>query len=149
MTGVYPVFDNIFKIGTKGATSATEDMKTIADMESFSVSLDNGIEEWNPMDTGGWTRRLTTAKSVSISLNGKRNVGDAGNDYVAGLAWVTGQNANSKFEWTLPSGAKVSFNCVVNVTSLGGDSTNVDALEVEILSDGAVTYTAPSAEGQI
>ena len=149
MTGVYPVFDNIFKIGTKGVTSATEDMKTIADMESFSVSLDNGIEEWNPMDTGGWTRRLTTAKSVSISLNGKRNVGDAGNDYVAGLAWVTGQNANSKFEWTLPSGAKVSFNCVVNVTSLGGDSTNVDALEVEILSDGAVTYTAPSAEGQV
>ena len=149
MTGVYPVFDNIFKIGTKGATSATEDMKTIADMESFSVSLDNGIEEWNPMDTGGWTRRLTTAKSVSISLNGKRNVGDAGNDYVAGLAWVTGQNVNSKFEWTLPSGAKVSFNCVVNVTSLGGDSTNVDALEVEILSDGAVTYTAPSAEGQV
>ena len=148
MTGVYPVFDNVFKIGTKGATSATEDMKTIADMESFSVSLDNGIEEWNPMDTGGWTRRLTTAKSVSISLNGKRNVGDAGNDYVAGLAWVTGQNANSKFEWTLPSGATVSFNCVVNVTSLGGDSTNVDALEVEILSDGAVTYTAPTAVGQ-
>lgn len=147
MTGVYPVFDNIFKIGTKGATSATEDMKTIADMESFSVSLDNGIEEWNPMDTGGWTRRLTTAKSVSISLNGKRNVGDEGNDYVAGLAWVTGQNANSKFEWTLPSGAKVSFNCVVNVTSLGGDSTNVDALEVEILSDGAVTYTAPGTVG--
>lgn len=148
MTGVYPVFDNVFKIGTKGATSAAEDMKSIADMESFSVSLDNGIEEWNPMDTGGWTRRLTTAKSVSISLNGKRNVGDAGNDYVAGLAWVTGQNANSKFEWTLPSGAKVSFNCVVNVTSLGGDSTNVDALEVEILSDGAVTYTAPGTEGQ-
>ena len=149
MTGVYPVFDNIFKIGTKGVTSANEDMKTIADMESFSVSLDNGIEEWNPMDTGGWTRRLTTAKSVSISINGKRNVGDEGNDYVAGLAWVTGQNANSKFEWTLPSGAKVSFNCVVNVTSLGGDSTNVDALEVEILSDGAVTYTAPAAEGQV
>lgn len=147
MTGVYPVFDNVFKIGTKGVASTTEEMKTIADMESFSVSLDNGIEEWNPMDTGGWTRRLTTAKSVSISLNGKRNVGDEGNDYVAGLAWVTGQNANSKFEWTLPSGAKVSFNCVVNVTSLGGDSTNVDALEVEILSDGAVTYTAPGTVG--
>jgi predicted secreted protein len=144
MNGVYPVFDNIFKLGTKGASSVDEDMKTVADMESFSVSLDNGIEEWNPMDTGGWTRRLTTAKSVSISLSGKRNVGDEGNDYVAGLAWVTGQNANSKFEWTLPSGAKVSFNCVVNVTSLGGDSTAVDALEVEIMSDGLVTYTAPS-----
>lgn len=145
MNGVYPVFDNIFKLGTKGAASTDEDMKVIADMESFSVSLDNGIEEWNPMDTGGWTRRLMTAKSVSISLAGKRNVGDAGNDYVAGLAWVTGQNANSKFEWVLPSGAKVSFNCVINVTTLGGDSTAVDALEIEILSDGAVEYTAPEA----
>ena len=145
MNGVYPVFDNIFKLGTKGVASTAEEMKTVADLESFSVSLDNGIEEWNPMDTGGWTRRLMTAKSVSISLAGKRNVGDPGNDYVAGLAWVTGQNANTKFEWELPSGAKVSFNCGVNVTSLGGDSTAVDALEIEVLSDGAVEYTAPEA----
>lgn len=143
MTGAYPVFDNIFKIGTKGIASTTEEMKTIADCESFSVSLDNGIEEWNPMEQGGYVRRLMTAKSVSITISGKRNVGDAGNDYVASLAWVTGQNANTKFEWTLPSGAKVAFNCVVNVTELGGESTNVDSLGIEILSDGFVTYTAP------
>ena len=137
--GVYPVFDNVFKIDTNGGVG-TASLKTIADCTSFSVSLDNGIEEWNPMDQGGWTRRLMTAKSISISLNAKRNVGDDGNDYIAGLAWFSGQNVNSAFEWTLPNGAKVTFNCVVNVTALGGDSTNVDALEVEILSDGAVTF---------
>lgn len=141
MNGVYPVFNNIFKLGTKGLLSTEEDMKEIADCESFSVTIDNGIEEWNPMDQGGWVRRLMTAKSVSISLGGKRNVGDPGNDYVAGLAWVTGQNASTKFEWLLPSGATVDFNCVVNVTALGGDSTAVDALEIEILSDGRVNYT--------
>lgn len=140
LSGVYPVFDNVFKIDINGGVG-TASLKTIADCTSFSVSLDNGVEEWTPMEQGGWTRRLMTAKSLSITLNAKRNVGDDGNDYIAGLAWETGQDANSAFEWTLPNGAKVAFNCVVNVTALGGDSTNVDALEVEILSDGAVTFT--------
>lgn len=141
MSGVYPVNQNSFKIGTKGRDSVALDMLPVADMESFSVALDNGIEEWNPMDQGGWVRRLTTAKSLTISLSGKRNFGDPGNDYIADLAWANGQGTNTKFEWTLPSGAKVSFNCVVNVSALGGDSTAVDALECDIMSDGAVTFT--------
>lgn len=140
-TGVFPVFSNTFKIGTAGLSSESADMKAIADMESFSISIDNGVEEWTPMTTNGWVRRLMTAKSVSISLSGKRNFGDAGNDYLAGLAWKTGQEVNTKFEWTLPSGATVSFDCVCNVSTLGGDSTAVDALEAEIMSDGPVTFT--------
>ncbi len=39
-TGVYPVYDNVFKIGVKGSTSTKEDMKTIADCETFSLSMD-------------------------------------------------------------------------------------------------------------
>lgn len=62
-TGVYPVFDNIFKIGTKGANSVDPtDMKTIADCETFSMSMDNNIEEWTPMTTEGWIRRMMTGK---------------------------------------------------------------------------------------
>ena len=137
--GVYPVFDNVFKIDI--SDTSTPNLVTIADCTSFSVSLDNGIEEWTPMTTGGWTRRLMTGKSISISLNAKRNVGDDGNDFLFGCAYATGQDVEVPFEWTLPNGDKVSFNAVVNVTALGGDSTNVDALEVELLSNGAVTFT--------
>lgn len=139
--GVYPVFENVFKIGTKGRESADEDMKPIADLETFSVSFDNNIEEWTPMTTGGWKRRMMTGKSFSISLSGKRNVGDAGNDYVAGLKFKTGQAATTVFEWDMPDGTKVKFDCVANITSGGGDSTNVDGIEIEVLSDGAPTIT--------
>ncbi len=146
MQGVYPVFDNKFKIETTPEDATTTPatpavMSIIADCTTFSVSLDNGIEEWTPMEQEGWTRRLQTGKSLSISLSAKRNVGDVGNDYVAGLAFKTGQDTYSNFEWELPNGDKITFHCVVNVTGLGGDSTAVDALEVEVLSDGAVTYT--------
>lgn len=141
---IYPVFNNSFKIGTKGLASEAADMKTISCVESFSVSFDNGIEEFRPLETQGWVRRLTTAKGFSIALNGKRDVGDAGNDYVAGLVFTTGSSANTKFEWTMVDGTKVAFNCVVNVSTAGGDSTAIDALEFEVLSDGQPTVTPPS-----
>jgi hypothetical protein len=142
-TGVFPVFKNVFKFGVG---SLTTDLKTVADLESFSVSFSNGIETWTPMDTEGWQRGLMTAKSLKIDFKGKRNVGDAGNDFIAGLAYKTGQDTVVPFEWTMVSGAKLTFNCIVDVTSAeGGDSTNVGALEFTINSDGKPTYTEPTA----
>lgn len=146
MKGVYPVFNNKFKIGIKGLESTADQMVTVADLETFSPSFDNTVEEWNPMDTEGWIRRLMTGKGFTIDLSGKRNVGDAGNDYVAGLLFVTGQAAETKFEWEFPSGAKVEFNCVVNVTNAGGgDSTAVGALDFSVMSNGKPTFTPATA----
>jgi hypothetical protein len=137
ISGVYPVYQNQFKIG---ATEA--DATAIADMESFSVSFDNGVEEWTPMDQEGWKRRLMTAKSLTISIKGKRNVGDTGNDYVAGKAFSNGRDAEAVLVWNFPDGTKVTFDVVINVTALGsGDSTNVGPLEFDSLSNGKPTVT--------
>lgn len=148
-TGVYPVFKNKFKIGTKGRESTSpDDMKTIAELETFSVAIDGNIEEWRPMEQEGWARRMVTGKSITITLSGKRNIGDEGNDYVADNAWGTGTTCNTKFEWEFPSGAKLAFDCVLSVTNPGsGDSTNVATLEFEVQSDGKPTYTAASSGG--
>ena len=141
-SGVYPCYENQFKIGTAGAQT----LNTIADMESFSVSFEDGVEEWTPFETEGWKRRLKTAKGLSISVSGKRNVGNAGNDFVAGLAFKNGREAEADFEWTFPDGTVVNFsNAVVNVTALGSaDSTNVAPLEFEVLSNGKPTVTLPT-----
>jgi hypothetical protein len=39
-SGVFPVFENVFKVGTAGTSSQTADMKPVADLTSFSVSVD-------------------------------------------------------------------------------------------------------------
>lgn len=141
-TGVYPCYENQFQIDTAASGSAA-DMKDIADCDSFSVSFDNGVEEWTPFNTEGWTRRLMTAKSVTISVTGKRNVGDAGNDEVAGLAFKNGRSVEKDFQWTFPDGTTVKFvSAVISVTNVGaGDSTNVAPLEFEIMSNGKPTVT--------
>jgi hypothetical protein len=139
--GVYPVFNIQFKIGTIGKASTETDMEVIKDMETFSPSIDGNVEEWTPMDTEGWVRRLMTGKGFAISLNGKRHIGDPGNDYVAGLAWKSGLECSSKAEIVFPNQDKLTFDCIVNVTTpFGGDSTNVSGLECELQSDGKPEY---------
>lgn len=136
---VYPVFNNKFKIGLEGKK---EDMSIIANLTNFAPSIDGGIEEWNAMEAEGWGDAMMTNKKLSFSFQGKRTYGDPGNDYVAGLAWKSGNDVVAPFEWEMPSGARVTFDCIVNVTTpAGGDSTGVDSLEFEVHCKGKPTFT--------
>lgn len=141
-SGVYPCYENQFQIETSASDTGVN-MASIADCETFEVSFDNGVEEWTPFDTEGWIRRLMTAKAVTITVTAKRNVGDAGNDAVAGLAWENGRNAEKDFHWTFPDGTIVKLTgAVINVTNIGaGDSTAVAPLEFEVMSNGKPTVT--------
>ena len=138
VTGVYPCYENQFSIDITGGDGSTEaNQKTIADMESFSVAIDGNVEEWSPYDMEGWMRRMVTGKSIGITVSGKRNIGDDGNDYVAGIALKTGSDT-----WNFPSGAKLVIPCVINVTEWGaGDSRSVAPLAFEIQSNGKPTFT--------
>lgn len=140
--GVFPVHNNIFKINTAGRVIAVPTtMVTVKDLETFGLSIEANTEEWTPMDLAGWVRQAVTGKKLTISFSGKRNYGDPGNDYVGGLLLATGQDCESVFEWTLPSGAKLTVDCVVNLTTpAGGDSTGIDTLEFDILSDGLPVF---------
>lgn len=140
-SGVYPCYENQFQIDVSATDTAS--WKTIADCETFSVSFDNGVEEWHPFEQEGWVRRLLTSKGVTISVTAKRNLGDDGNDFVAGLAWKNGRDAEADFKWTFPDGTVVTFaDAVINVTNIGAaDSTNVAPLEFEVQSNGKPTVT--------
>lgn len=144
ITGVNPTNKIIFGVCTNGRTEG-EDPATITttlvrDAENLNMSFDNGIEEWNPMDQAGWGRKLTTSKSVSVSMGGKRNYGDPGNDYVASIAYKNGQDCNSWLSIIFPNLDQLIIPCVISVTSMGGDGTAIDALEWEVQSDGKPTY---------
>lgn len=145
MAGVYPVHKNVFKVNTAGRTGTDTTLVTIADLTTFKLNVEGKNEEWYPMDQDGWARNANTGKKMSISFSGKRNYGDNGNDYIAGMMMKTGKDCETAFEWTLPDGAKLAGDCVISISSpAGGDSTNLDNLEFELLIDGKPTYTAGS-----
>lgn len=94
-------------------------------------------------------RRLMTAKGIVISVSGKRNVGNTGNDYVAGKAFVNGRNAEGYFGWVF-DGTTVSWDeAIYNVKNIGaGDSTAVGPLEFDVMSNGKPTITPPTEATQ-
>lgn len=144
-TGVFPCYENMFQAGD-AKDSATD----IKDMESFSVSFDNGVEEWYTYGEEGWVNRLMTAKGVKISIKGKRNLGDPGNDYVAGKAFMNGRNAEGYFGWTFPDGTVVSWDrAVYSITALNAaDATNAGPLEFDVMSNGKPQITLPDGASQ-
>lgn len=147
--GVHANYDIDFKIDVNGLSFQDGNPfpkapKDIKDIESVSFSFDNGVEEWNPMDSKGWTNRFVTAKSISIAISAKRNEGDPGNDYIASRYMKKGNACYSFFIIDFPNGDCLGIPCVINVTSLGGDSTGLDTMEFEILSHGEPQYTPAS-----
>lgn len=144
-TGVFPVNALKIEIGiTKTADEWT--YAEIADMESANITVDTGVEEYNSITDGGWRKALATSKALSMSMSGKRCLGDEGNDYVADKWNKNGQECNSSCKITLPNDDTIVFDCVVQVTSfLGSDATAIAPLEFELLSNGEPIYTAKAA----
>lgn len=139
--GVFPCYKNQFHAG-----ESAEAKHDIAECESFSVSIDNGVETWNSFTQEGWQSALQTAKAITISVSAKRSIGDPGNDFVADKWLTNGQEAYAYFDWTFPDGTVVSWDkAVINVTNInGGDATNVAPLEFDVVSNGKPKVTLPS-----
>lgn len=152
--GVFPVNEMDFKIDKSSITSRSaspsdSDYVTIADMESASIAVDTGVETWNPLEAKGWQRALATAKSITISMSGKRNIGDPGNDYVASKLLKNGQACNTSYKITFPNGDTLVVPSVIQVKSVAGaDSTNVAPLEVDLISDGKPEYTEATTQNK-
>lgn len=150
--GVFPVNEMDFRIDKSSETSRSanpsdDDYVTIADMESASIAVDTGVETWNPLEAKGWQRALATAKAITISMSGKRNIGDPGNDYVASKLLKNGQACNTTYKITFPNGDTLVVPSVIQVKSVAGaDSTNVAPLEVDLVSDGKPTYTKATTQ---
>ena len=143
---VYPVHNNKFKFGINGLESEDADMLMPADLTNFAPTIDGTLDEWFSMDAEGWAKAAVTGKKLSFSFQGKRSVGDTANDYIASLFLAMGKDAMTKFEWEMVSGAKLTFDCVINVTTPGGgDTTNLDALEFECICYGKPTFTSAAA----
>lgn len=145
-SGVFPVFNNVFKINTVGRTSNPGDFAIIKNLESFAISIDGTKEKWTAMDQGGWANQAVTGKSLSFSFKGKRCYGDPGNDFIASTMLQTGQGCQSSMSWTMPNGGNLTVPCVIDLKApAGGDSDKIDALDFDILSDGLPVYTAPGS----
>ena len=146
-TGVFPVHANKFEVNT-GTSGSTETWVEVAELEEVSVKIDNSTEEWNTFANGGWGSALVTGKKSSIEIKGKRCLGDAGNDYIAGKLLETGADAYISVRITMPNGDKLTWEkmaCAVSNGGASGGATAVGGLEATLTGHGKPTLAKAGA----
>ena len=128
------------EVGVKTSTSQAA-YSSIADLEELNISIENNVETWHSIANGGWQNALLTAKALSGSFSGKRCLGDPGNDYIDGLRFKIGKEAEADFQVKFPNGSKLEFTAVVGLTDILGAATNVAPLSGDLTGKGKPTFT--------
>ena len=129
------------KVKIKTATEPSETYSEIADLEEMSLSIENNVETWYSINDEGWQNALLTAKALSGSFSGKRTLGDAGNDYIEGLRYKIGKDAEADWEIEFPDGSKLDFTAVTALTDILGAATDVAPLSGDLTGKGKPTFT--------
>lgn len=114
---------------------------TVADLEEFSINIDNNTETWYSINDGGWQNALLTAKALSGSFNGKRTLGDDGNDLIDSIRYNIGKSAELDWEIEFPDGSKLDFTAVTALTDLLGSAIDVAPLTGDITGKGKPNFT--------
>lgn len=128
------------KVKIKTATEPSETYSEIADLEEMSLSIENNVETWYSINDEGWQNALLTAKALSGSFSGKRTLGDTGNDYVDGLRYKIGKDAEADWEIEFPDGSKLDFTAVTALTDILGSATDVAPLSGDLTGKGKPTF---------
>lgn len=139
-SGVFPVHAGNFEVNT--GTKEVPQWAVPAEIEEINVEIGNNTETWNSFKEGGWESALVTGKSVKITVKGKRCIGDAGNDLIAGKLLLTGKDAYISARITHPDGSTLTWDkmaCGVKNNGNGGKATDVGALEAELIGHGKPT----------
>ena len=140
-SGVFPVNVNQFEVNVG---TESDQWVTVAELEECTVTIDNNTETWKSFANGGWESALVTGKSSKIELKGKRCVGDAGNDLIAGKLLANGQDAYISARLTVADGKVLTWEkmaCAVANAGTGGTATDVGALEATLTGHGKPTLT--------
>lgn len=140
--GQYSVSNCTVKIKTSSASTPV--YSEIADLEELSLSIENNTETWYSINDGGWQNALLTGKALSGSFSGKRTLGDTGNDYLEGLRYKIGKEAEADWQIDFPDGSTLEFTAVTALTDILGSATDVAPLSGDLTGKGKPTFTAAS-----
>lgn len=125
-TGTFPVHANDFFVN-KGTKDVPEWVSP-AELEEISVSIDNTTQTWNTFKNKGWQSALVTGKAATITIKGKRYIGDEGNDLIASKLLKSGQEAYIGVKIAGADGKSLIWHeaaCAVGNDGKGGQAVDV------------------------
>lgn len=138
------VWVNELYIGTS-ATTATPPVWTYAKLckgiESMSFSENEQNQQYFFVCGEGFAHNEVTGAAPELTITGRRIVGDAAQDYIAGKQFKLGEERNSSVK-IISGGKQIICDCTIGaITSFGGQTTEVNNFGCTIRFNGKPTVT--------
>lgn len=139
-----PVWKNKIEIGTTYATSAWSYSELAEGIEGMTPNFTEMNSVFHFLKDEGWAHNEVTGAEPTIQVTGRRVVGDAAQDYIAGKQFALGPDRNSSVKITA-EGQIITCDCTItDVVCFGGNSTDVNQFGCTIRFNGKPTITSAS-----
>ena len=135
---------NKIEIGTS-ATTADPPVWSYARLcegvESMEFNENEQKQQYFFLCGEGFAHNETTGAAPELVITGRRIVGNAAQDYIAGKQFKLGTERNSSVKITA-EGKVITCNCTIGaITSFGGQALDVNAFGCTIRFNGKPTVT--------
>ena len=142
-----PVWANVIYVGTEytpGSGSAAGTWtyaKLCKGIESMTFTPNEQNQQYFFLCGEGFAHNETTGGAPQIEVSGRRIVGDAAQDYIAGKQFALGTDRNTSVK-IIAEGKQIICDATIgNVTSFGGQTLDVNAFGCTLLFNGKPTVT--------
>lgn len=140
-----PVWANEIYVGveyTPGSGSAAGTWtyaKLCKGIESMTFTPNEQNQQYFFLCGNGFAHNETTGGAPQIEVSGRRIVGDAAQDYIAGKQFALGTDRNTSVK-IIAEGKQIICDATIgNVTSFGGQTLDVNAFGCTLLLNGEPT----------
>lgn len=142
--GFNPVWANKIEIGTT-ATTANPPVWTYSRLckgiEGMTFNSNEQMQQFFFLCGEGFANNETTGAAPELQITGRRIVGDAAQDYIAGKQFALGTDRNSSIKITA-EGKEITCDCSIGeVVTFGGESLDVNAFSCVIRFNGKPSVT--------
>lgn len=139
---IYPVSYNDFKVKIE------DEFVPIAGLTSIEINVDGTIETWFELSEKGHQSAAKTAIATSISTEVKYYANDPGCQAIYDTMFSLDPTiVNKEYQWTRSNGSVVTFLAVTNVESFGGETSNVETMNVSFTCIGKPEVVEAPATG--
>ena len=136
-----PVWANSVEIGTAESSGTWTYSPLCEGIESMTFNSNEQNQQFFFLCGEGFAHNEVTGGAPELQISGRRIVGNAAQDYIAGKQFALGTDRNSSIKITA-EGKVITCDCSIgDVVSFGGSTLDVNTFSCTIRFNGEPTVT--------
>lgn len=130
-----------YTAGSGGAAGTWTYAKLCKGIQSMEFSENEQNQQYFFICGEGFAHNEVTGAAPQLTITGRRIVGDAAQDYIAGKQFALGANRNSSVK-IIAEGKQIICDCSIgNISSFGGQTLDVNSFGCTIRFNGKPTVS--------